>query len=255
MKRDAVEHLLELALGELTPSVADKARHRAALGLGAAPGAAHAAATTPLKARGWTALRASGGAGWTAGAVLLGAGVGLGFWLRGAVAEPRAQQLAPRASAVTVTSSQPLPPPVPASAPTSRLEISEGGVADAVPTVARSAAPRSGTGAKPERRATSSGGASSREPFVPQPFDEELALLQRVERALRANNPSLALVLLAELDERFGETRLGEERQAAQRIAECRLQLPGWRQRAERFLSDKPSSVYAQRVRAACALE
>jgi hypothetical protein len=252
MERDAVEQLLQLALGELTPSAADKARHRAALGLATSTGAAAPAKTT----RGWTALRASGGAGWTAGAVLLGAGMGLGFWLRQAVAPAQQDAAAPPPTAALASASSPsTAPALPDSAPSSGPELLEGGVADAVPTLAHASAARALPGPKPERRATSKAATSSSEPFVAQPFDEELALLQRVERALRANNPSLAMVLIGELDERFAETRLGEERDAARRIAECRLQLPGWRQRAERFLSERPGSVYAQRVRAACGSE
>ena len=83
MARDPVEHVLALALGELSPSAPDKARHRAALGLG--PAVAAGASTGVVakgSAHGWRALRSAGGAGWTAGALLIGAGMGLGFWLR-----------------------------------------------------------------------------------------------------------------------------------------------------------------------------
>lgn len=249
MKRDAVEHVLELALGELSPSAADKARHRAALGLGSA-GAGSGAMAPRGAAHGWGALRASGGAGWTAGLLLLGAGVGLGFWLRGTVEQPASAPLAV-AAPTNVGATAPAVSTPPSAVPPAAVEPARDvATPSAPPAVARERA-----SARPERRAATGVGSSQAEASVAQPFDAELALLQRVERALRASNPSLAVVLLDELDAGFSDTRLGEERQAARRIAECQLQLPGWRQRAERFLSDQRSSVYAQRVRAACALD
>lgn len=250
MRHDAVEHVLELALTELSPSAADKARHRVALGLGPAGAPSPDSALTARDAgHGWRALRASGGTGWAAGALLLGAGIGLGFWLRGAVP---AQVTAPAPSAMIqpAVAAAPAVNAPPVAAPPEALEPARRTEAPSAPP----ATARERTSARPERRAAV-GAGSQAAPSTAQPFDAELALLQRVERALRANNPSLAVVLLDELDAGFSETRLGEEREAARRIAECQLQLPGWRQRAERFLSDQRGSMYAQRVRAACVLE
>jgi hypothetical protein len=200
-------------------------------------------------AHGWRALAASGGAGWTAGALLLGAGVGLGFWLRGTVDVRVAEPLPVAASRPAISATAPAPHVPPAAAVVSTVEPAR----ETAAASARPASSRERASARPERRAATGGGSQTE--AVPEPFDAELALLQRVERALRANNPSLAVVLLDELDAGFSDTRLGEERQAARRIAECQLQLPGWRQRAERFLADQRSSVYAQRVRAACELD
>lgn len=268
-ERDLVDHVVGLAIGELSPSAEDKARHRAPLGLG--PAALERATSGPVAGSagravsGWSALRSSGRAGWTTGAFLLGAGAALGFWLRGAL--PDAAPTA--ASAVAVTSVRsaadrglaaapivPLSPPAGTSTSDGRAESTgerspeEREVATAG---ARPVPPRARARATLERRATGPGAAAVERQFVPQPFDEELALLQRVERAIRANEYSLALALLKELDERFATTRLGEERQAARLIAECRLNLPGSRQRGEHFMLERPNSVYANRLQMACS--
>jgi hypothetical protein len=128
-------------------------------------------------------------------------------------------------------------------------------VAPPRPSVATQPARRAKSRRNPSDPEPSDGAPSGVEPVEPQPFDEELALLQRVERALRARSASVAVALLAELDERFPETRLGEERQAARLIAECQLELPESSRRGERFLAERRRTVYAERVRAACARE
>jgi hypothetical protein len=87
---------------------------------------------------------------------------------------------------------------------------------------------------------------------APNPLNDELALLRRVERALRNNEPALAVALLGELDQRFPASRLVEERLAARRIAECRLGEPGAMTRAQAFLHEHSTSVYRQRVQLAC---
>jgi hypothetical protein len=71
---------------------------------------------------------------------------------------------------------------------------------------------------------------------------------------LRAEDPTLALALLRDLDARFPDTTLTEERSAADVLARCALAEAGSRLRAESFLRDRPASVYADRVRAACHL-
>jgi hypothetical protein len=83
-------------------------------------------------------------------------------------------------------------------------------------------------------------------------LNDELAVLRRVERALRNSDPALALALLGELDERFPESRLVEERQAAGHIANCRQGTPDAVAHAHAFLRDHPASVYRQRVQLAC---
>jgi hypothetical protein len=97
--------------------------------------------------------------------------------------------------------------------------------------------------------------AHSRPRAQPNPLNDELALLRRVERALRNNDPALARALLGELDERFPDSRLGEERAAARRIADCRSAEPGASESARAFLREHGVSVYRKRIVLACALD
>jgi len=98
----------------------------------------------------------------------------------------------------------------------------------------------------------------------PQPDDvpvsargpnEELALLARAERAVRAGNSALALVLIAELEARFPRSGFLEERRAIELVAHCSARAGDARSRAERFLREHPRSVYAERVAELCPLE
>jgi hypothetical protein len=89
----------------------------------------------------------------------------------------------------------------------------------------------------------------------PSADPDELALLQRTERALRNGDPSLAVSFLDELDERFPNTLLGEERTAARILAECARSEVLARARALRFIGDRADSVYSDRIRRACHLE
>lgn len=115
------------------------------------------------------------------------------------------------------------------------------------PRAARTrAATRDGTMEDPsraarERRARTSG--------------EELALLRRAEHAIRSGHPELALSLLDELDRRYPETRLDEERTAARLMARCARGDVDASASGARFLQSSPLSVYSDRVRALCAIE
>ena len=235
---DSVDRLLERARSGLSPNGADKLRTRAALRL---PSAAPSLAEHRVGKLGWQALRASGQAGVLAATVLAGSAFGAGYWLGARTREPalaagvpiadaqlRAAPALP-ASPPTAPPLQPVPavPPAPAVAP-------------AEPRVGRALAaqvlPRPRPPA-PEQQSV--------------PVDE-LALLRRVERALRAADPALALGLLAELEERFPHTSLGEERETASVMAHCGLDDAGAQQRAQRFLREQAARVYAERARAAC---
>jgi outer membrane protein assembly factor BamD (BamD/ComL family) len=82
-----------------------------------------------------------------------------------------------------------------------------------------------------------------------------MALLQRVERALRNEDPALVSSLLNELDTQHPRGVLSEERQAARVMAHCQAKEPSARLAAERFLRAMPNSVYTDRVRSLCDLK
>jgi hypothetical protein len=233
---DLVERTLKLARGELSPTAADKLRGRAALGL--RPTALEPRRIGAKSAlRSWSALRASGKTGALFSAVLLGAGFGAGYWLRGA--EPQGVERAVDVPAILATDEL-------AMAEKSGVVEAQSSVALAPQSVARSesspplaqAAPAASKGAK---RATSRD-------------SEELAIMRRVERALRNGEPALALGLLAELETRLPNTGLTEERSAARVMAHCGLHDAGHQRRAETFLENYPKSVYRARVTAACRM-
>lgn len=223
--------------------------------------------------RAWRALRASGSAGLLAGVMLAGFAFGAGLWLgrAGVVAEPPPAGLAAATEpdALERGSIAAAPPEPRATAPLQQdgVELSSerdraipGDEQDALsaptPLPPEVASPRAEL---PARRAKPSSRRDGRAPSrahstAPSAANEELALLRRVERALRAQNPALALALLAELDQRFPDTRLGEERAAAHVIASCGVGEGGARFRAERFVREHSGSVYAERVHEACAI-
>jgi len=82
----------------------------------------------------------------------------------------------------------------------------------------------------------------------------ELAMLQRARRALNADNGRLALGIVQELDERFPNGVLVEERSATRILSLCQLErVAEAKQSARAFLERYPTSVYAERVRQSCA--
>jgi hypothetical protein len=257
---DPLDQALELARATLAPSSDDDARLRRALGLGPvgvipppAPPRASASLPRVLDARAWRALRASGSAGALVGAVLMGFGFGAGFWLGRADERPASPPmgLAPASvervdtsAADTAAGDRTAPPSDPAphddTAPRDDTAEPEPSPPPSEPIVRR---PARASRPPPSRAHVASSSAG-----------EELALLRRVERALRAQNPALALALIAELDQRFPDTRLAEEREAAHVIAACGIGEGGARLRAERFLREQGGSVYAERAREACGI-
>ena len=243
---DTLERGLAELRAELSPSSADKARLRARILAPALAGNIESPASPPVPSKmhgSWAALKAAGMAGVGAGALLLGVGVGVGFWL-GREMGPTTTT-APAAIETGRTPSEPTSRVEPAAppavlSPAEALATPEPSVMSAPPEPRRSAPPRA--------RAT-------RKALPPNPLGDELALLRRVERALRNEDPALALALLGELDERFPESRLVEERQAAKLMASCRVKSADAVARAHAFLHDSPSSVYRQRVQRACGLD
>lgn len=92
---------------------------------------------------------------------------------------------------------------------------------------------------------------------VPEPpkqpsLGDELAAVKLIERALRNDEPNVALELLDELDERMPQGALGEERLAASVMARCALGIGPKHVLRHEFASRHPSSAYLERVQRAC---
>ncbi len=155
----------------------------------------------------------------------------------------RARPLITKTVAVTIPSSKDpstsIPPPVPADIkldPSSLASSSEWGHSGTRPKVTASAAPSANT--------------------VDNSLSEELDLLRRAERTIRAGNPLVALGLLRDLDQRFPKGQLLEERTAARVMANCQLaDTDTARARGNAYLIAHPQSVYADRVRSICQLD
>jgi hypothetical protein len=84
---------------------------------------------------------------------------------------------------------------------------------------------------------------------------EELVLLQRAERAIRAGDGALARSFVAELESRFPKTTWGEERRAIRVLATCELEEPSAQSDARQFLRRHSASVYFDRVQTLCRLD
>jgi hypothetical protein len=270
---DPLDETLELARATLAPSFADDARLRRALGLtpaGFPSPAVELRVAAPragvLEPRAWRALRASGSAGVLTGALLAGLGFGAGLWLSGADERPAAQPVGmppasiERADIPVGNAMPPIPEPRAAglrddatSRDTTRRDDTAPRHEIAPPDdIVEPPEPKPLPPSSARREGPVSRHAPSRAHAASPGANDELALLRRVERALRAQNPALALALLAELEQRFPDTRLAEEREAAHVIAACGTEEGGARLRAERFLRERGGSVYAERVREAC---
>lgn len=239
---DLVERSLAMLRAELAPSSADKARLREAVGLRPGVPEARVSSLDQPRRRRWAAVRASGRVGAALGMAAFGAGLSLGLFLHGS---PKTVAHADRSldveavpRPITVLPAPPVAPP--------------GWVPSAVPEQPNETAPRAPR-IKPHPRARAAASVQPPPDVAPaQPVQTELALLRRVERAIRTHDPELALALLTELDERFPNTRLAEERLAARRIAECGLGADGAEERARGFLREHPASVYLERLATAC---
>jgi hypothetical protein len=84
-------------------------------------------------------------------------------------------------------------------------------------------------------------------------LDEEVKLLQSAYASLRARQPERALAQLAEHTWRFPRGELAESRDVARILALCRAgKSEASRAEAARFLSERPHSPFAARVRSIC---
>ncbi len=275
MSLDELERaFIRAAQQELAPSPADRERHQAALlerlgGAGPSGGAAGGvglegarlglagAARSAGAARTLASLRESRlsmlGVGLVVGAVV---GGWLGFGLG------RSTTISSRPEAVASESANRAPP---------AREHADGEGGDPHPTLdaraADASAPAAAVDSAPEPPTTASEpdgknaprartvARRSAAPNKPESsLARELAMLQRARRALNADNGRLALGIVEELDERYPEGVLIEERRATRVLSLCQLErLDEAKQAAEAFLERYSASVYAERVRKSCA--
>lgn len=234
---DRVERTLELARHGLAPSPSDRQQLRIAIAARAGMAASDGASTL----HGWMALRASGKSGIALGTTLLALGFAAGLLFE----SRRVAQPAPRATTSAAVEV--------AAAPSVGSPEATAAMPMAAPSVAApNADPVPAPLSKPHARPTRAGAVTGKRSDL---FARELALVQRAERALRNEDPALALALLAELDHEHPVAALAEEREAARVLAHCQAKEPDAPLAAERFLRDSPSSVYSERVRALCGLD
>lgn len=87
------------------------------------------------------------------------------------------------------------------------------------------------------------------------PAATELALMQRIQAALRSGKPRLALELSDEHAQRWPTGLFREEREGVRALASCQLDLAKGQSRARAFLQKYPEGALAPRVRASCRLQ
>jgi hypothetical protein len=97
--------------------------------------------------------------------------------------------------------------------------------------------------------------ARKADPTLPQPARTELALLKRIQGALREADFSAVLALCAEHARRWPHGVFELEREGARAIAACGGNSDDAVRRAQRFLTAHPHAPVAMRVRAACAVQ
>jgi hypothetical protein len=146
-----------------------------------------------------------------------------------------------------------VPESAPVPAPHAR-EIAPALREGAAPPTSEHASKTSPSGAdEREEPAAPRSSGSARAKQASAALDEEVRTLRRVERALREQNPRLALALLAELDRAVPQGQLGEERFAASTQARCALGYGDRSALLEAFSRGHASSAYLARIRQACA--
>lgn len=217
-----------LARAAYTPSPALRARVLERL----QPAPLPAVAATRAGHTGWRALRESG-----LKRALLGAGLlALGFVAGYQAHANRELPPPPPLPQLEVTSAEALIPQIEALIP--EVEPLPGPLAVDVPRAPVEAIVPRARKVRPRAPA-----ASAR---------DELALLARAERAVRADNSALALALIAELEERHPRSGLLEERRAIELMAHCAASATDGALRAQRFVRKHPRSVYAERIAELC---
>jgi hypothetical protein len=213
--------------------------------------------------------------------LLVSAGFGAGFWLgrlpSAGLQDDRTQAASGAAPLGAVATEAEVPAYGRSSADTARVaQATSGSNAEPSPTVDEGVATTSDAPVHaPSRTATSVASMSSATSATrrrPAPrtartasddaLTREVALLERIDRALRAGEGGIAAALLEELDRSVPAPVLHHERAAARVLARCVAARAGGssaqRQAhadAKRFLARDPTSVYADRIRAACPLD
>ncbi len=236
---ERVDRQLALGWQGLTPPSELRARVRARLE-GLEPEPASTPARPVAEASGLRSLWASGKVG-----LAVGAGVfALGF-VAGRLAPSSASQPPPERDAPAQSEVASLPPSAPAPAEMMPAAVTQ------TPSSASAEPPTlpKNTSARASARASR---ANASAPSMARDWRAELELLERAERALRADNVALALALLSELDARFPRSALREERQAIEVLAQCQAGSTDSAARAERFLRAHAQSVYAGRIGEMC---
>jgi len=249
-KLDPPDELTTLAYARagLSPSAADALRVRTSLAAALASAENVAPDASPSDA----GSGLGGGGGWSLRALVtsvavatIGAGAG-GYWLGHRTASQQAEAHLSAAHAAANSGAPPSRQPslaAGASAPSpAPVLVPSAGDAATVRESVRRRPGAAGRGARPEAVATPA-----------ESFGQEVRALRAVERALRDEDPRLALAILQQLDRDVPQGKLVEERRATSVIARCSAgDVPFGVNWADDFASDYPDSVYRGRVEQSC---
>ena len=278
-ERDEIGRSLALAKGALGAPPAARARVRARLAAEVPGSAGSRSDQSPARAAAPPAVVAPSAARALVRAFAwVSIGLCVGYWLGfqrigASLVEPtRVAQETP--TAVPVEARPALAPDAVPGAPSSGADDAPGaaratpasteGRTQAAGAVAERASEAASVRARVPSRATPSrrhpDAVASRTPRSESTLAAEIALLERAERAIRAGEGKLALVLVDQLEREFPASALHQERAAARVLARCiearsagPAERVAARSGAQQFLANG-SSVYAERVRERCAV-
>jgi hypothetical protein len=265
-ERDLVERQLARVWQEFTPApnLQQQVRARLTSSTAATMGAVGMGVASQARPEGaWASLQATGKLGVLVGAGLMGFGALSGYLVRDSQ-----QEAAPPAAMVQrmeASGDERARAGAEAAATSERPPQEDGhdervrsGALATPRTEAAARAPR----ARPSRAQSHTLGneppltvAPTRAANAAGNLSDELLLLQRAERAVRAHNPALALALIGELEERYPRSIVLEERRAIELMAHCVAGATDASARAQRFLRDHPRSVHAGRIGEVCPSE
>jgi hypothetical protein len=138
-----------------------------------------------------------------------------------------------------------VPEPPPKLPPAPRPAAAEPPSSETVPRVSSAAGPLDGDAGRPTK-------ASRRAEPVESEAPDEVALMQRVNRALARGEAAWALALLRQLELEVPKGRLLEERAAGGAIARCLLDPRVGATELARYTQQYPSSVHLARVSQVC---